>query len=585
LAIGAAGALVAGLLMTFPAGAVDQAKSSLLPASKTHELIGDQHWCNTNGYWCTEPFQNWNEFPWYNEASKKVEIYPYIGHDEPSLGFYSNTTGAGYNNAYLLRLPKEPPTLPASDGSGGTFNFQLHPAFWLGLALCDDESAPNPDGMNQDGHATIPCAPHSDSNIYSSSDPNDPHYMGMQPGGAYMEMQWYPPGWQALPYGVSCDAKQWCAAITIDELSSNSNTGAANNADCLNQAGIEPQLFAYLTHDGNSTSPANALNPDRYNLDRSKVFFMGAGDTLQVHMFDTAAGFKVVIEDQTRGTSGSMTASVANGFASVKFDPNASTCSLVNTPFHPEFATSGPDTRLMWTAHTYNAAYSDEIGHFGYCSRSTDHGLCSKPAGADTNNGDPPTRDNPTGDDYACLPAAGSTLAHVYGCLGTNSDFDGASYLFNWPGSQRSRAANKLLTPEPIMFSSPTIGVGGAEFSRAEFEADMSRIEDPGSVSDSIRKPCQRHVQNPADPHPGRGCVNPVPGSSFYPYFSTNTVNHQCIWQEGGSNMPHDSDYGGVKQFGPLLAVSYPTAPYGLVTIRYNDFQQILSNNPCPQKS
>jgi hypothetical protein len=585
LAICAAGALVAGLVMAFPAGATVRHTSTLLPASKTHQLIGDQHWCNTDGYWCTEPFQNWNEFPWYAAASKKVEIYPYIGHDEPSVGFYSNTPGAGYDNSYLVRLPKEPPTLPNSEGSGGTFNFQLHPAFWLGLALCDDQSAPNPDGLNQDGHATVPCTADSDTNIYSSTDPNDPHYMGMQPGGAYMEMQWYPPGWTALPAGVSCDATKWCSAMTIDELSSNSNSGAANNTDCLNRAGIEPQLFAYLTHDGVSTSPANALNPNRYNLDRTKVFFQNPGDLLRVHLVDTTDGFQVVVDDLTTKTSGSMTASTANGFGQIAYDPNATTCSVVNQPFHPEFATSGPTTRLMWTAHTYNVAYSDEIGHFGYCGNVTVHGLCSKPLGADTKNGDPPTKDNPTGDDWACLGSGGSTLAKVSGCLGTNSDFDGASYQFTWPGSQPNRTVNKLMTPEPIVFSSPTIGTGGADFDTAEFEADLSRIEDPGSVSDSVRVPCQRHIANPADPHPGKGCVKPPPGSTFYPFFSTTTLNNECVWQEGGSHMPMGSDYGGVSQFGPLEDVSYPTVPFGTVTQRYNDFQQILPSNPCPLNS
>ena len=70
----------------------------------------------------------------------------YTGHDEPSLLFYSNTAGAGNDNTYTLRLPTDPPTLPRQDGSGGTFNFQLRPAFWFGMALCDDQSAPNPGG-------------------------------------------------------------------------------------------------------------------------------------------------------------------------------------------------------------------------------------------------------------------------------------------------------------------------------------------------------------------------------------------------------------------------------------------------------
>src|SRR3954453_16382799 len=54
----------------------------------------------------------------------------YIGHDEPSLLFYSDVPGSGNNTRYTVRLPTDPSKLPQQDGSGGTFNFQLHPAFW-----------------------------------------------------------------------------------------------------------------------------------------------------------------------------------------------------------------------------------------------------------------------------------------------------------------------------------------------------------------------------------------------------------------------------------------------------------------------
>src|ERR1700730_4399772 len=80
----------------------------------------------------------------------------YVGHDEPSLLFYSNTPGAGFNTVYRIRLPKDPPLLPKQDGSGGTWNFQLHPAFWFGMAMCDDQGTPNPGGPP--GRPNIPCA-------------------------------------------------------------------------------------------------------------------------------------------------------------------------------------------------------------------------------------------------------------------------------------------------------------------------------------------------------------------------------------------------------------------------------------------
>src|SRR5216684_5715369 len=149
----------------------------------------------------------------------------YTGHDEPSLLFYSNVAGSGNTGVYLLQLPKDPPKLPIQDGTGGTFNFQLRPAFWVGMAMCDDQSAPNPGGSSISPN--IPCTPDSDSNIFDGSDPTKSDYIGKHPGAAFMEMQFYPPGW--LP--ISCDTTdRWCSALNIDSLSQNLNTGQGNNA-------------------------------------------------------------------------------------------------------------------------------------------------------------------------------------------------------------------------------------------------------------------------------------------------------------------------------------------------------------------
>ena len=43
----------------------------------------------------------------------------YTGHDEPALLFYSNVPGSGNHMTYLMRLPKDPLTLPTQDGKGG----------------------------------------------------------------------------------------------------------------------------------------------------------------------------------------------------------------------------------------------------------------------------------------------------------------------------------------------------------------------------------------------------------------------------------------------------------------------------------
>jgi hypothetical protein len=57
------------------------------------------------------------------------------------------------------------------------------------------------------------------------------------------------------------------------------------------------------------------------------------------------------------------------------------------------------------------------------------------------------------------------------------------------------------------------------------------------------------------------------------------------MWQEGGPYIPGTTNtFGGSAQaeFGPLRAIHYPTAPYGLVTIRLNDFRSNIAANPCP---
>jgi hypothetical protein len=79
-------------------------------------------------------------------SKKRKALYEYIGHDEPSVLFYSHRAGSGNTNIYRVRLPKEPPLKPQQNGQGGTWNFQLRPTFWLGMAMCDDQSAPNPGG-------------------------------------------------------------------------------------------------------------------------------------------------------------------------------------------------------------------------------------------------------------------------------------------------------------------------------------------------------------------------------------------------------------------------------------------------------
>ncbi len=132
--------------------------------------------------------------------------------------------------------------MPTQDGTGGTFNFQDRIAFWFGMDLCDNQSAP------EFTHA--PCPPNSDTNIFDGADPSKANYIGHQPGTAFLELQFYPPGWVPFQDAISCDATQWCAAMAIFSFNNDQNTGIPNNADCLNTVGIEPANFAFITKSG-----------------------------------------------------------------------------------------------------------------------------------------------------------------------------------------------------------------------------------------------------------------------------------------------------------------------------------------------
>ena len=507
--------------------------------------------------------------------------YP-SGHDEPSLLFYSTVPGSGNSNQYGLTLPTDPVAPPMQNGSGSTWDFQLRPAFWFGMAMCDDQDAPNPG---------VPCPADSDKNIFKSTNPHSADYIGLTPGTAFMEMQFYPPGWGP----VSCtDASgnqdgKWCAALNIDSVQSNSNTGAANNAACNALLGPEPVNYAVITKSGKPVAPAR---PDtgfgNQAVVTSDTLEFSNGDKLAVDMHDTSAGFQVVIHDLTTGESGSMTASVANGFGHALFQPNASTCTLVNSAYHPMFSTSGPSTRVLWAAHSYNVAFSDEIGHFEYCNAVNSFGgSCAASSFPDATD---PTRDN---DDRSCFPypvvnPAGTIISSLTGCLAADGDFDGASYHGgSWPGGPGAVAGN---VPTPVQFSSPLFTGPGASgprnYNQVAFETDLPRIEGTDS---STTNNCQRHVSNPADPNPGSGCVNPPLGpggvSAFYPIYSTTrAADGSCIWQEGGADIPGATNtFGGTStaEFGGLLLSNYPAAGF-TITQRYNNFRNILGSNPCP---
>jgi len=482
----------------------------------------------------------------------------YTGHDEPSLLFYSNTPGSGNSSLYNLQLPSDPKVLPNQAGTAGTWNFQTHIAFWVGMALCDNQSAPE---FTHD-----PCVPDSDSNIFDGASPTAPDYIGRHPGTAFLEVQFYPPGWAPWPPGISCDASQWCASMAIFSLNRDQNTTPVtdNNEDCLNTVGLEPANFAFITKSGTPHAPPAPLSQTlgTFTPDPATDLFMNSGDQLSVDVHDGSAGLTVIIHDHTTGDTGSMTASAANGFAQVLFEPTSPTCHQSPYTFRPMYATSSEHTRVPWAAHSYNVAFSDEIGHFEYCSAVAHEG------GECLSNGEPEL----DGDDDGCFSAAFSTFVPIGGCIATDNDFDGVSYQPVWPGTNPNRGQDKKYHPSPITFTSPLFN-GTENYDRVAFEADLPRIEaaDFGGI-------CNRTT--------GANCVNPPPGSNFYPIYSTGSStlnpshNGHCIWQFGGPFIKGTTNtFGGdsAAEYGALLFTAYPGIPS-----RTNNFRNVLNPNPCP---
>jgi hypothetical protein len=489
--------------------------------------------------------------------------YEYVGHDEPSNLFYSNVAGSGNNNQWRLKLPSDP--TPKSNGEpkeGQSFNFQLHPAFWFGMAMCDTQSYPE---------QVSTCTPDSDNNIV------DPAVSPNHPGTAFMEMQFYPPGWVAPEFviGTSCTAKQWCAAITIDSLAEDPIKGTTLNSTCANQllGGLEYINFALITKSGVPQAPADPLHSTlaSFTADPAKDLLMNSGDNIEVTMHDTNNGLNIVLNDLTTSQSGSMTASAANGFGQIQYDPTGTSCNVLPYDFHPMYSTSSEATRVIWAAHSYNVAFSDEIGHFDYCTAVTGFGgNCLGQEGLPPSLYTPGDLEPADGDDLGCFSKHSSTLVKVTGCTFTNSGFDGVPYQNLWPDGNP-------LHPTPIQFSSPLTGLNyDQNYSRSAFEADLPRIEDPTV--------CHRLTD-------GSGCTlipttddNHAP-AVFYPYYSITSASlgiTTCAWQLGSAIPGSITDFGKNNQYGSLLPLVYLTfGGGGSTNTRFNNFRQIFANNPC----
>jgi hypothetical protein len=528
----------------FPSGAA----ASSGPARSQHAAIN----CANSSAMCTEV------------ANSDDVFGHYVGHDEPSVLFDSNLPGSGNHMRYDINLPSDP-SAQDPNAPGKSYNFELSGATWLGMALCDTQSYPE---------QVKTCPPDSNANIL------DPAVSPKHVGQAYMEMQFYPPGWIPWPTwqqavgASSCDATHWCAALNVDSLSLNPVTGQTNNEKCLKRVGEEYLNFAFITKNGVAQAPANPVDStlDTFTPNPSRDLFMNSGDHLQVAFNDTPDGLKVSIEDLTTGGTGSMTASAANGFAQVKFAPEGDSCTAIPYDFHPMYSTSSPETRVTWAAGGYNVAYDTEIGHFQKCNGpvpipSTPFGLTDLgapvacPIGDTENDGGTPSiRDD---DDLFCFPGSQALVFKVSGCTYTNTGFDGVSYQPVWPDG------NTALHPSPAYFASPETGANyDQQYQTAGLEADLPAIE--ATCNTETRVGCS-HIPTTDNGTP----------AAFYPFYTTSDSSNGCVWAFGNNLPGQISNFGGNDQYGSLLPQTYTTEGGGS-RVLYNDFQSRMPN-PCPQ--
>ena len=181
--------------------------------------------------------------------------------------------------------------------------------------------------------------------------------------------------------------------------------GTLQNPTCAAKVGIETFQFAFVTKNG-SQAPANPIDSTltTFTPDKQKDLFMNSGDRLQVSIHDTADGVRAQIDDLSNNKSGSMTASPANGFTQIQYDPTGTSCKSTPYAFHPMYSTASEQTRVIWAAHSYNVAFADEIGHFEFCNgaryrrrHSGSTALATRsPARRATPRAVAPTNDRPT---------------------------------------------------------------------------------------------------------------------------------------------------------------------------------------------
>ena len=295
----------------------------------------------------------------YGQSGRFYDNCHYVGHDEPSVKFESSVPGSGNTMTYFQQLSRDPVGTPTSDplASPSISDYaELSPAPWFGLAICDPNSFPNQ-----------ACTPLSDSNTSNGS--------ATDAGSAFLELQFYPPGFGQWIDAPSMDQTKWTVALNIDSLECAGN--GATGCGSPNPMCPEPINFALLTKDGKPTGPPAPQTADQATFfENTDTLTMNPGDTLKVSFSDIpdptgtqgsttdTGGLVARVNDLTTGQSGFIIASAANGF----MNSNTASCSGTPFSFHAEYSTAKQGNIVDWAALEGGVLMQDEIGHFEPCT-------------------------------------------------------------------------------------------------------------------------------------------------------------------------------------------------------------------------
>jgi hypothetical protein len=453
----------------------------------------------------------------------------YIGHDEPSLRFLSSRPGSGSNFTMTEHLPTDPSARPTvkKPGHDVTHWFELSVAPWISTTVCDHNSAP-----------LASCTPRSDANA--------PHGKYLGGGQAFVELQFYPPGFAPFADATSCDNTHWCSALTIDSLECTGQGNGSCNNNCT-----EPVNFGFIQTNGVPTGPPS---PQKSNAatetPNAHTLLMSPGDKVRVHMWDAKIPGGHALEaretDLTTGKSGFMIASGQNGFMTT--DPFS--CAGTRFNFQPAYSSARAQNIIPWGIGPYEINTEYEIGHWEACTSVTGratvtvgsvkdtyfkqcHGPYEK--AADQSSSFEPD-DAPCyrqGDTHGGIAAPNlATGCDVFFDAIGDLDYDGQPYYPDWP-----RSIPAGVFPSPFLQGQPTSN--GHLYSQIQFMTDASATE--------FNTNCNLVT--------GRGCVLPPKGPGhFYPFFTLANVGGRCVWEFG--NMHNGRTFGGDHQYGKITPSS-----------------------------